>query len=172
MDPKTSRIPRRVSVEVHNPSTSSSEAKMLYEGKSNVLDDFYATKESEKQEAEFQPTLYNETETPPGAPSGFLTPSENSDSKRPKLVSPCSSSNNCQIASAIVQIRFGRVSFQDHQYHLTQHQELKLHSAQRQRWKEQNPIVEKVLEEFHHHAHKVQDQERHCLDLYAVPLPA
>lgn len=67
---------------------------MLYEGRSSVLDDFYATKENEKHEAEYQPTLYSEPDTPPGTPSGFLTPPVNSDSKRPKLVSTCSSSNN------------------------------------------------------------------------------
>ncbi|XP_069791536.1 E3 ubiquitin-protein ligase MARCHF7 isoform X2 [Narcine bancroftii] len=83
MDPKPSR---RVSV--------SSGPKMLYGDRSKVLDDFYATRETEKQEAEFQPTLSNEIDTSPGAPSGFLTPSENSDSKRPKLASSFSSSNN------------------------------------------------------------------------------
>ncbi|XP_059822457.1 E3 ubiquitin-protein ligase MARCH7 [Hypanus sabinus] len=99
MDPKPSRIPRKVSAEVHNTSASSSEAKMLYEDRLNVLDDFYATREGEKQEAEFQPILYNEADTLPGAPSGFFNPSENSDYKRPKLVSSCSSNNNANCFS-------------------------------------------------------------------------
>ncbi|XP_067843505.1 E3 ubiquitin-protein ligase MARCH7 isoform X2 [Heptranchias perlo] len=168
MDPKPSRIPRRVSVEAHNPlSASSSGTKKLLEGRSNGLGDSYATRETPKKlEAEFQgsrlhynshrdfpisepdhgehllklsttasarssrgcerpwsmgfsgnrnrmfstseashlsaplhSTLYNETERLPGASSRFLTQSQNSDSKRPKLASTCSSSNSANYLS-------------------------------------------------------------------------
>ncbi|XP_067891375.1 E3 ubiquitin-protein ligase MARCH7 [Heterodontus francisci] len=43
--------------------------------------------------------LHNETDTLPGGSSRFLTPSQNSDSKRPKLASTCSSSNNLNCLS-------------------------------------------------------------------------
>ncbi|XP_078408364.1 E3 ubiquitin-protein ligase MARCHF7 isoform X2 [Cetorhinus maximus] len=168
MEPKPSRLPTRLSVEAHNPlSTSSSGTKKLYEGRSNGLGDSYATREtpnkienevqgsrlhhisrrdfpiSEAEHGEhmlklsttasgrssrgcegpwsmgfsgnrnrmfstsegchlsapLQPTIYNETERLPGAPSRFLTQSQNSDSKRPKLASTCSPSNSANCLS-------------------------------------------------------------------------
>uniref|UniRef100_UPI00398E6C96 E3 ubiquitin-protein ligase MARCHF7 isoform X2 n=1 Tax=Pristiophorus japonicus TaxID=55135 RepID=UPI00398E6C96 len=57
----------------------------------------FSTSEACHLAAPLQSTLYNETERLPGASARFLTQSQNSDSKRPKLASTCSSSTstNC-----------------------------------------------------------------------------
>ncbi|GCB73435.1 hypothetical protein scyTo_0002541 [Scyliorhinus torazame] len=110
MEPKSSRIPTKLSVGAHNSLlTPSSGTKKLFEGRSNGLGDSYATTDTSKQmenevqfstpegchlSAPLQSRIYNETDRHPGASSRFLTQPQNSDSKRPKLASTCSPSNS------------------------------------------------------------------------------
>ncbi|XP_078084436.1 E3 ubiquitin-protein ligase MARCHF7 isoform X2 [Mustelus asterias] len=59
----------------------------------------FSTSEGCHLPAPLQSTIYNETERHPGATSRFLTQTQNSDSKRPKLASTCSPGNSANCLS-------------------------------------------------------------------------